>query len=227
MAEKRDLYAEVDDYIAGLFAPEDEALKAALQAMRNAGLPDIQVSPVQGKLLHMLAKLTEASAILEIGTLGGYSTIWLARALLPGGRLITLEKEPRFADLAQASIARAGLADRVSIRVGPALDALAQLEKEGAGPFDFVFIDADKPPYAEYFDWSLKLSRPGALIVADNVVRSGRVAEPGAAEDPAVAGVMRMNTAIASNPAVEAVILQTVGMKGHDGFAIARVKPHR
>lgn len=222
--DKSDLYTKVDTYISGLMAPEDEALTAALQDMREAGLPEIQVSPAQGKLLYLLARAQRARAILELGALGGYSAIWMARALPADGRLITLEYDPAFAEVARRNIARAGLADRVDIRVGAALDSLPKLQEEGAGPFDLVFIDADKPPYADYFEWALRLSRPGTLIIADNVIRGGRVVAPDGMDDRSVAGVMKMNAAIAANSAVEATILQTVGSKGHDGFTLALVK---
>ncbi len=214
--------AAVDTYLGGMFVPADPALDAALAASVAAGLPEIQVSPTQGKLLHILAKLQETRAILEIGTLGGYSAIWLARALLPGGRLITLEYEPRHADVARANVARAGLADRVEIRLGRALDTLPQLQAEGLGPFDLVFIDADKPSNPDYFAWALKLTRRGALIIVDNVVRDGRVVEATSA-DLNVQGSRRVLELMAAEPRVSATAIQTVGVKGWDGLAVAVV----
>jgi caffeoyl-CoA O-methyltransferase len=197
-------------------------LAAALERSAAAGLPDINVSPILGRLLHVLAMACGARTILEIGTLGGYSTIWLARALPPDGRLISLEYEPTHAEVARQNIAEAGLEDLVEIRVGRALDTLAELEAENAGPFDMVFIDADKPPYTEYFQAAMRLARPGTLIVADNVVRGGRVAGP--SDDPAVNGVQRFNAALGQDPRVAAVVLQEVGIKGHDGIALAVVR---
>jgi caffeoyl-CoA O-methyltransferase len=214
-------YAAVDSYIDALFGPADPVLVSAQERAVAAGLPDISVSPSQGRLLHVLARACAARSVLEIGTLGGYSTIWLARALPPDGRLISLEYEQRHAEIAGRNVADAGLADRVEIRVGRALDTLAELEAEGAGPFDMVFIDADKPPYTEYFQAAVRLGRPGTLIVADNVVRDGRVAT--ASDDPSVAGVQRFNAALARDPRVTATVVQQVGTKGHDGMALAVV----
>ncbi len=216
------VFAQVDQYIADLLAPEDEALRQAEQAMLDADLPPIQVSPNQGKFLQVLAKTTQARRILEIGTLGGYSTIWLARALPTDGHLTTLELDPHYADVARQSIDRAGLSDRVTVRVGPAMDSLAQLHAEGAEPFDFVFIDADKPPYAEYFDWAVRLARPGTLIVADNVIREGKVLNHND-PDERVQGVQRLNKLLAERADVTATILQVVGVKDHDGMALAVV----
>lgn len=205
-----------------LLVPSDEALDAALDASAAAGLPAIQVSASQGKLLHLLARMQGARAILEIGTLGGYSTIWLARALPEGGRLVTLESEPRHAEVALANVARAGLADVVDLRLGPALETLPRLESEGLGPFDLVFIDADKEGYPTYFDWSVRLSRQGTLIVADNVIRAGGVVDPDT-DDARVLGVRRFNELVAADPRVSATAVQTVGSKGHDGFTLALV----
>jgi predicted O-methyltransferase YrrM len=216
-------FAAVDTYLEQLFGPSDPVLAAALERSAAAGLPDINVSPMLGRLLHVLAMARGARSILEIGTLGGYSTIWLARALPPGGRLISLEYQPRHAEVAQQNIAEAGLADVVEIRVGRALDTLAELEAGGAGPFDMVFIDADKPPYTEYFHAVVRLGRPGTLIVADNVVRAGYVAA-GPSDDPAVAGVQRFNAALGQDERVAAVVLQQVGIKGHDGIALAVIR---
>jgi predicted O-methyltransferase YrrM len=216
----QDQWTTVDRYITDLFVPQDSALEAALAASNAAGLPAINVSPNQGKLLNLLARMHGARKILEIGTLGGYSTIWLARALPAGGRLITLEADPKHADVARANIARAKLDGLVQIRLGKALDTLPQLTAEG--PFDLIFIDADKTGYCDYLAWSLKLSRPGTLIVADNVVRKGAVADP-ASPDAMVQGVRRFNELLAAEPRVSATVIQTVGSKGYDGLAIALV----
>jgi predicted O-methyltransferase YrrM len=218
----QETWTAVDDYVSGLLAPHDEVLEEALRTSEAAGLPAIQVSPPQGKLLYLLAKTIEASSILEFGTLGGYSTIWLARALPEGGRLITLEAEPRNAEVAGENIARAGLVDRVDLRVGPALDLLPQLESEGAGPFDLTFIDADKVHTPDYFAWALDRSRPGSLIVSDNVVRFGELANPDS-EDPTIPAQRRFHEMLAAEPRVEATTIQTVGVKGHDGFNLAVV----
>ncbi len=172
-----DQWTAVDSYLTGLVVPSDPALDAALAASAAAGLPEIQVTPTQGKFLHLLARLQGARSILELGTLGGYSTIWLARALPPGGRLVTLELEPRHAEVARANLARAGLSQAVDLRVGPALDLLPRVAADGRGPFDLIFIDADKAGLAEYFSWSLRLSRRGSAIIADNVVRKGAVTD--------------------------------------------------
>ena len=215
-------WTAVDRYLTDLFVPPDAALDAALEASAAAGLPDIQVSPNQGKLLHLLARLHGAGTILELGTLGGYSTIWLGRALPPGGRLVTLEYEPKHAAVARANIARAGLADRVEIRIGPALETLPHLAAEGRGPFDLIFIDADKESYPEYLDWALKLSRRGSLIIADNVVRQGAVVDP-ADNRPAVVGIRRFNKKLAHDSRLTATAIQVVGSKGHDGLAVALV----
>jgi predicted O-methyltransferase YrrM len=185
-------------------------------------LPAISVAPNQGKLLQLLARLQGARRILEIGTLGGYSTIWLARALPAGGRIVTLELEQKHADVAQANFARAGVSEVIELRLGRAVDTLAQLATERAGPFDFIFIDADKASMAEYFTWSLKLSRPGSVIVIDNVIRKGAVVDA-ASEDASVRGVRRFNELLAKEKRVSATTLQTVGSKGYDGFTLALV----
>ncbi|MFF9341763.1 MULTISPECIES: O-methyltransferase [unclassified Streptomyces] len=213
---------DVDQYVTDLLVPADEALTAALADSAAAGLPEIAVAPNQGKFLHLLARTQGARRILEIGTLGGYSTIWLARALPADGRLITLEHDPRHAGVARGNLARAGLADRVEVRTGPALDTLPLLEEEGAGPFDLVFVDADKANNPHYVTWALKLSRPGTLIVVDNVVRGGRVATEDPS-DPAITGTRAMFDLVAREPRLDATALQTVGTKGHDGLLIARV----
>jgi predicted O-methyltransferase YrrM len=218
----RALWTRVDDYLSRTLVPDDAVLAAALADSDAAGLPAIQVTPNQGRFLQLLARSLGARAILELGTLGGYSTLWLARGLAPGGRLMTLEAEPRHAEVARASFARAGLSGVISIRVGRALDTLPKLLAEGAGPFDLVFIDADKPSLPDYFQWSLRLARPGTVIVVDNVVRDGEVADDGSA-DPSVQGVRRMNALIAAEPRVSATTLQTVGSKGYDGFAFVLV----
>ena len=215
-------WSAVDRYITDLLVPSDPALNAALRASAAAGLPPINVAPNQGKLLMLLAQAQGARNILEIGTLGGYSTIWLARALPAGGRLITLEFDPKHAEVARANIARAGLADVVEVRLGRALDTLKQLAAENRGPFDLIFIDADKSGYPDYFPWALKLSRPGSMIIADNVVRNGAVIDADSS-DPNVQGMRRFNELLAAEPRVSATVIQTVGSKGYDGFAIALV----
>jgi predicted O-methyltransferase YrrM len=216
------IWTAVDRYLDDLLVGPDAALEAALQASTEAGLPAINVAPTQGKLLHLLARIRGARAILEIGTLGGYSTIWMARALPPDGRLVTLEIDPQHAEVARANIARAGLAQRVEVRLGRALDVLPMLAAEGAGPFDLIFIDADKANIPAYFKWALQLSRPGSLIVVDNVVREGAVIESDS-PDPSVQGVRRLNELMAAEPRVSATTIQTVGVKGYDGFALALV----
>ena len=215
-------WTSVDRYINELMVPSDAALDAALEASTTAGLPAIAVAPNQGKLLYLLARLMGARRILEIGTLGGYSTIWLARALAAGGRLITLEYEPKHARIARENIVRAGLGEVVEIRIGKALDTLPKLAAEARGAFDLIFIDADKVSIAEYFEWSLKLSRVGSLIIVDNVVRKGEVANPGST-DPMVVGVRRFNEVLAAERRVSATTIQTVGSKGYDGITIALV----
>jgi predicted O-methyltransferase YrrM len=215
-------WTAVDNYIGNLFIGTDFALEAALDSSKAAGLPTINVSPTQGKLLHLLARVQGARKILELGTLGGYSTIWLARALPPEGRLISLEIDPKRAEIARANIARAELANVVEIRLGRAADSLQQLVAEGRAPFDLIFIDADKPGYAEYLTWCLKLSRPGTLIIADNVVRKGAVADPGSADEN-VQGIRKFNEALAAEKRVTTTVVQTVGCKGYDGLALILV----
>jgi predicted O-methyltransferase YrrM len=217
------LWGEVDRYLIETLALSDPVLEAALAASDVAGLPEIAVSAPQGKLLQLLATIRGAKSILEIGTLGGYSTIWLARALPPGGRLITLEIELEHAEVARRNLEQAGLADRALIRLGPALETLPKLAAERAGPFDLVFIDADKPSNADYFAWALRLTRPGSLIIVDNVVRKGAIVDPVSADEN-VQGARRVLAAIAAEPRVTATAIQTVCGKGHDGFILAVVK---
>jgi caffeoyl-CoA O-methyltransferase len=218
----QNLFESVDKYISGLF-PQDDALTAAELSHKPEKIPLINVSPNLGKLLYLFAKLSNAKKILEVGTLAGYSTIWMAKALPTDGKLITLEIDPHHAEVAERNIERAGLSSKVEIRVGKAIDLLPRLEDEKAGPFDMIFIDADKPPYTEYFEWALKLSRPGTLIIADNVIRDGKVLNPDH-DDPMVKGAQRFNKALAASKKVDATILQTVGVKEYDGMAIAIVQ---
>jgi predicted O-methyltransferase YrrM len=215
-------WTAVDRYISDKLVGNDPVLDAALRDSEAAGLPAIQVSQNQGKFLQLLAQGMNARSILEIGTLGGYSTIWLARALPAGGRLISLESEPRHAEVARENIARAGLASVAEVRTGRALELLPKILADGTGPFDLIFIDADKGSYPDYFTWALRLSHVGTMIIADNVVRNGGVVDEGST-DPGVSGVRRMNELIAAEPRVSATAVQTVGSKGYDGFMIARV----
>ena len=217
-----EMWTAVDKYFTSRFVGADPALDAALAANAAAELPAIDVSANQGKFLHLLARMQQARHILEIGTLGGYSTIWLARALPADGRLITMEFEPRHAAVAQSNINRAGLAERVEIRVGAALGSLAQLATENPEPFDMIFIDADKDNYPNYLPWALKFSRPGTLILADNVVRDGAILDP-SHHDPRVQGTRQFLELLAAEPRLAATALQTVGSKGYDGFALALV----
>ena len=216
------IWNAVDSYLVETLIPSDPILQEALERNIASGLPMIDVAPNQGKLLYLLAKMRRAKRILEIGTLGGYSTIWLARALPEAGTLITLELDPKHAEVARANIAGAGLSSKVEVRLGPALDSLSKLHAEGAKPFDFIFIDADKSGYPDYLDWSLRLSQPGTVVVADNVVREGEVINPGS-KDSSVQGVRRFLEKIAADPRLDATALQTVGTKGYDGFALAVV----
>jgi predicted O-methyltransferase YrrM len=213
---------EVDDYIEAKLLGEDAPLEQALRASVAAGLPPIAVTPAQGKLLHLLARVHGASRILEIGTLGGYSSIWLARAIAPWGRLVTLELEPRYAEVASTNIERAGLSELVTIRVGPALDSLEQLIAEGGEPFDMVFIDADKESTPDYFTRALQLVPPGAVIVVDNVVRDGGLADPDST-NPQVLGMRRFHDLLSQQQGVTATTIQTVGAKGYDGFTLALI----
>ena len=216
-------WTAVDRYFTEMLAPPDPALDEALRSSAEAGLPAIQVSVNQGKLLHLLARSVGARRILEIGTLGGYSTIWLARALPPDGRLVTLEAEPKHADVARRNIARAGLAGVVEVVVGKAGETLPQLAAGDDAPFDFIFIDADKPGYPDYFRWALKLSRPGTMIIADNVVRKGAVVDA-ESTDANVQGVRRFIEQVAAERRVSATTIQTVGSKGYDGLCITLVQ---
>jgi len=223
MAMNMGIFGQVDDYISGLLHMEDKALVAAEEEIRKADIPQISVSANQGKFLNFLAKLTKAKTILEVGTLGGYSTIWMARALPEDGKLISLEIDPKHVAVATKNLEQAGVGHLVEIRLGKAIDLLPALHAENAGPFDMIFIDADKPPYAEYFQWALKLSHPGTLIIADNVIREGKVLDADT-HDEMVKGAQRFNQLLANTKAVESVIIQTVGAKEHDGMALAMVK---
>lgn len=219
---ERDLFLAVDDYISRLFVREDNALIATRDSIREAGLADMSISPIQGSFLQLLGRLINAKNILEIGTFAGYSTIWLARGLYGAGRLITLEFDPAHAAIAKTNFQRAGLTDMIDLRVGKGLELLPQLEKENAGPFDMIFIDADKPPYLEYFQWALRLSRSGTLLVFDNVIREGKVLDDHTTDEK-VAGVQRLNNVLGRDPRVCSTILTTVGVKDYDGMAIAVV----
>ena len=220
MNERR--WKAVDDYLTNIPVAPGEALDEALAANAAAGLPSIDVSAPQGKLVHLLARMMGARKALEIGALGGYSTIWLASALPDDGRLITLERNAKHAEVARRNVARAGLSGKVEIRTGAALETLPKIEAERLGPFDFVFIDADKVNNAAYLEWALRLSRPGTAIVVDNVVRDGEVADA-RSRDPDVVGVRRMFELMAREPRLSATAIQTVGAKGWDGFALAIV----
>lgn len=221
-AERDAVWGEVDDYFSGQLVAPDPVLDAALKASEEAGLPPISVSANQGKFLMMLARIQGARRMLEIGTLGGYSTIWLARALPADGKLVTLESKQTHADVARSNLDRAGLGGQVEVRVGRALDHLPRLQADGTAPFDLIFIDADKPSIPDYFTWALTLSRPGSIIVVDNVVRNGAVTDP-EKDDPGIQGVRRFIEMLGVEKRVTATALQMVGSKGYDGFAIARV----
>ena len=216
----QELWTDVERYIDGLLIPSDPVLEAAVAASEAAGLPAIAVTPGQGKLLYLLARVQRARRILEIGTLAGYSTLWMARALPAEGCIVTLEADPKHCEVAQANLARADVAPLIDLRLGRALDTLPELAAEGLEPFDMVFIDADKENTEAYFRWALRLSRAGAVIVVDNVIREGEVADPDS-NDPRVQGIQRFNEAIAADPRVEATTIQTVGSKGYDGFTLA------
>ncbi len=219
---KNDVWTAVDNYFGDLLAPVDPALEAAWQANREADLPAIEVSRMQGKLLQVLVQMTQARRVLEIGTLGGYSTMWMARGLPEGGRIITLEFNPRHAEVARKNLENAGLLHRVEIHLGRAVDSLQVLHATGAGPFDLIFIDADKPSNPQYLEWALKLARPGTAIVVDNVVRDGKVTEADNT-DADIVGTRRMTELMAAEPRLSATVVQIVGAKGYDGFALAVV----
>jgi predicted O-methyltransferase YrrM len=219
----QDLWTSVDTYISENLVHPDHALNAVVQANTSAGLPSIDVAPNQGKLLHLLARIQGAKRILEVGTLGGYSTIWLARALPPNGKLVTLELDPTHASVAAANVQRAGLTALVDLRVGPALESLARLHAEKPEPFDLIFLDADKPNNPNYLEWAIKLSRPGTIIIGDNVIRDGEILDPNCS-DPRVTGTRTFLDKLGCHPRLDATALQTVGSKGYDGFALALVK---
>lgn len=217
-----DLWSAVDDYLEEQLVPEEDEFQFALAACDAAGLPAIAVSTPQGKLLHLLARMTGAKRVLEVGTLGGYSTLWLARALPPEGRLVTLELDAKHAVVARANFARAGFADAIELREGPALESLAALHAEGGAPFDLVFVDADKPNNPRYLEWALELTRRGSVIVLDNVVREGAVLDA-TSDNPAVRGTREAIAFVGTHPRLSATALQTVGAKGYDGFLLALV----
>jgi predicted O-methyltransferase YrrM len=218
----QELWSEVDDYIVDVLHLSDDALAAAVRSSDEAGLPSIQVTAPQGKFIHLLARSLGARRILEVGTLGGYSTIWLARALPADGELITIEIDAKHAEVARSNIERAKLSDRVTLVNGDAREVLEDLEHQPAAPFDLTFIDADKPNIPIYFESALRMSRPGSVIIVDNVVREGKVIEP-ETDDASVQGVRKLNEMMSSNPRISSTIIQTVGVKGYDGLAIALV----
>ena len=218
----RPLWAAVDQYLGDLLAPSDKRLEAALKANREAGLPAIDVSPLQGKFLHVLVQMTKAKRVLEIGLLGGYSTIWMARALPQGGRIVSLEFSPRHAEIARAKLRHAGMLGRVDMRVGPALESLPVLAQERGGKFDLIFIDADKGNNPHYLEWALKLSRRGSVIVVDNIVRHGHVIDA-KSKEPDIQGTRRCLELMAANRRLSTFAMQTIGVKGLDGFALAVV----
>jgi predicted O-methyltransferase YrrM len=217
-----DIFLKVDNYISNLLGIEDKVLTDTIKSLDDENMPQISVSANHGKFLQVLMMSCNAKRVLELGTLGGYSTIWLARALPDNGKLISLEVDPRYGEVARKNIENAGLSHKVDIRIGKALDLLPILVAENEEPFDFIFIDADKPPYKEYFDYALKLSRPGTVIVCDNVVREAKILDPNS-PDERVKGVQRLNESLKENKKVTATILQTVGVKEHDGMVIAVV----
>ncbi|MEV7231844.1 O-methyltransferase [Polymorphospora sp. NPDC051019] len=218
-----DAWESVDRYFSDLLIPADPMLAAVLRANQEAGLPAMDVAPNQGKLLMLLARISGARRVLEIGTLGAYSTIWLARGIPTDGRIVTLEADPSYAAVARANLDRAGVADRVDLRVAPALDTLPELLAQDAGPFDLVFIDADKPNNPHYLEWALRLTRPGSLVIGDNVVRDGHVVDPDSPDDR-VRGVRTFLEMTGADPRLDATALQTVGAKGWDGFSLAVVR---
>lgn len=216
----KNIWTKVDDYFGDLLAPGDDAMKQVLRANHQAGLPAIGVSPLQGKFLFLLVKIVQARRVLEIGTLGGYSTIWMARALPANGRVVTLEMDPKHAEVARQNLSAAGVLHRVDLRLGRALDTLPALHIPGAEPFDLIFVDADKQNNPEYLEWAVKLGRPGTVIVVDNVVREGKVIDAKSRKSD-IRGTRRMTELMARNPRLSATALQTVGVKGYDGFAMA------
>lgn len=216
------IFMQVDEYISNLLAPVDDVLGHAERATHAAGMPMISISPVQGKFLQVLAKMCNAKNVLELGTLGGYSTIWLARAIPDDGEVVTIEADSGYAEVARRNFEFAELHNKIDIRIGKALDVLPQLEKERIGPFDLIFIDADKPPYVEYFQWAIKLARPGSIIIADNVIREGAVLDENSTDEK-VHGVRRLNQWLSGNKEVTATILQNVGIKEYDGMVVAVV----
>jgi predicted O-methyltransferase YrrM len=216
------IWAEVDGYLSHLMAPHDDALTRALDANQASGLPSIDVPPLLGKFLDVMIRICGARRVLEIGTLGGYSTIWMARALPPDGHLITLELESKHAEVARANLQAAGVLDRVDIRVGAAIDCLRALHESGAAPFDLIFLDADKQSLPDYLAWSLKLARTGTVIIADNVVRDGKIVDA-KIDDPNVRGVQRFLELAAQEPRLHTTAIPTVGARGYDGFAMAVV----
>jgi predicted O-methyltransferase YrrM len=218
------IWAEVDRYLGNLLAPHDAGLAHATQTNQDKGLPSIDVPPLLGKLLDLMIRISGARRVLEIGTLGGYSTIWMACALSEGGRVVTLELEQKHAEIARANFKAAGVADRIEVRIGTALESLRAMHESGLAPFDLIFIDADKQSMPEYLDWSLKLSHPGTVIIADNVVRDGKVLNA-KTRDPHVRGVQQFLERVAANPRLSATAMPTVGARGYDGFAIAIVLP--
>ena len=218
----QEIWTATDEYINRFFVPSDAALDAALASSASAGLPNIQVSPAQGKMLHILARLVGARNILELGALGGYSGIWMARALPPGGKLLTLEASEKHAEVAKANYARTGLSDVIELRLGKALDLLPQVAAERRGPFDMIFLDANKSDMPEYFDWAVKLSRRGSVIVADNSISRGRVLDANS-DDPDVQGCRRFHERVAADKRVSATEIQTVGVKGWDSFTLIAV----
>ncbi|TZF98930.1 O-methyltransferase (plasmid) [Chryseobacterium panacisoli] len=216
------LFEKVDQYISNLVAPEDSFLQETIQSLDDASMPQISITPTQGKFLQVMMLMCKAKRVLELGTLGAYSTIWMARAIPSDGKVITIEYDPHHADIASRNIAKAGLSDQIDLRVGKAMDLLKELIAANEDPFDFIFIDADKPPYTEYFELALKLSHPGTVIVCDNIIREGKVLDENT-NDERVMGVQRFNKMLASNPKVTATIMQTVGAKEYDGMSIAVV----
>lgn len=219
----QELWTSVDNYLGEVLVRQDQHLSDAVAASDAAGLPSIQVSPPQGKLLEIMIEMMGAKTILEVGTLGGYSTIWMARSLPADGRVVTIEIDPKHAQVAQENVNRAGLGDKIDLRTGNAREILPKMIEEGAGPFDFSFIDADKASNPDYFAWALEMSRPGSVIIVDNVIRDGKIVDTDS-EDASVKGVRRLNDVMAANPRIKVTALQTVGVKGYDGFSIAIVR---